>query len=82
MDLSSSEGSPNFESNQNKLQRRRERACQASETVAEKEDRLDRARIKLKSEEQLAVSLQRRLAPLMLNIFLLVLYYSWFELYN
>ena len=60
MDLSSSEGSPNFESNQNKLQKRRERARQALETAAEKEDRLiDRARINLKSEEQLAVSLQQ-----------------------
>ena len=59
MDLSSSEGSPKFESNQNKLQRRRERACQASETAAEKEDHLDKARIKLKSKAQLAVRLQR-----------------------
>ena len=75
MDLRSSEGSPKFESKENELQKRRERerACQASETATEKEDRLDRARRKLKSKEKLAVKLQRwrRLAPLMLNIFLL-----------
>ena len=51
MDLRSSEGYPKFESKENNLQRRRERACQASETAAEKEECLDRARIKLKSEE-------------------------------
>ena len=59
IDLSFSEGSPKLESKENKLQKRRERACQASETATEKEDSLDRTRIMLKSEEQLAVKLQR-----------------------
>ena len=38
MDLSSTDGSPKFESKENKLQRRRERerACQASETATER----------------------------------------------
>ena len=56
MDLSSSEGSLKFESKENKLQRRRERARRGSETATEK---LRKSQEKLKSEEQLAFRLQR-----------------------
>ena len=50
MDSSSFEGPFKFESKEKQLRRRRERerACRASEKGAE---RLDRARIKLKSKE-------------------------------